>query len=155
VESPVATDGSFGFSDILPGNYSARLSLSGHVISTSVQVGNNDVTNLTINYPRRFSVAAHVLVEGDTADPPYIPPIALEARSSRGEVVSSSTTSTSPSPLVLTVSDGEHRISVRNLPAGYALKSMRYGSVDLQDTPLTVDGPITWEIVVRLVKTAR
>ena len=34
VESPVASDGSFGFSDVLPGNYSARLSLSGHVIQT-------------------------------------------------------------------------------------------------------------------------
>jgi hypothetical protein len=29
---------------------------------------------------------------------------------------------------------------------------MRYGNVDLQTSPLVVDGPITWEIVVRLVK---
>jgi hypothetical protein len=63
VESPVSPDGSFEFTDILPGNYSARLSLSGHVVATSVNVGNNDVTNLVINYPRLFSIGAHVLVE--------------------------------------------------------------------------------------------
>jgi hypothetical protein len=30
---------------------------------------------------------------------------------------------------------------------------MRYGTIDLQKSPLKIDGPITWEIVVRLVKT--
>jgi hypothetical protein len=154
VESPVATDGSFSFPDVLPGNYSARLSLSGHVISTNVIVGNSDAS-VTINYPRLFSIGAHVLVEGDSADPPNIPPVTLEARSSTGAVVRSSPSSGSPSPMVLTVSDGDHRISVPNVPAGYTLKSVRYGTVDLQEAPLKVDGPITWEIVVRLVKTRR
>ena len=39
VESPVSPDGSFTFTDILPGNYSARLSLSGHVVSDIRQRG--------------------------------------------------------------------------------------------------------------------
>jgi hypothetical protein len=94
-----------------------------------------------------------VLVEGDSTDPPNIPPVTLEARSATGAVASSSAASNGNTPLVLTVSDGEHRVSVRNVPAGYTLKSIRYGTVDLQQTPLKVDGPITWEIVVRLVKT--
>jgi hypothetical protein len=153
VESPVAPDGSFSFSNILPGNYSARLSLSGPVVSTSVNVGNSDVTNLTINYPRMFPIGAHILVEGDTANPSYIPPIMLEARSATGAVVTSSPSSGNSSPVILPVSNGEHRISIRNIPAGYTLKSIRYGAVDLQKSPLVVDGPITWEIVVRLEKT--
>jgi hypothetical protein len=152
VESPVAPDGSFGFTDILPGNYSARLSLSGHVISASVNVGNNDVTNLVITYPRLFSIGAHVLVEGDAADSMNVPSITLVATSTTGSVTSSSTASSTPTPLVLTLPDGEHKISVRNVPAGYTLKSMQYGTIDLQKAPLKVDGPITWEIVVRLVK---
>jgi len=152
VESPVAPDGSFGFTDILPGNYSARLSLSGHVVSAQVSVGNNDVANLVINYPRLFSIGAHVLVEG-AADNSIIPAITLNATSGAGSVVSSSASSGSPTPLVLTVPDGEHRISVRNMPAGYTLKSMQYGTIDLQKAPLKVDGPITWEIVIRLEKT--
>jgi hypothetical protein len=152
VESPVAPDGSFGFTDILPGNYSARLSLSGHVISASVNVGNNDVTNLVITYPRLFSIGAHVLVEGDAADSMNVPSITLVATSTTGSVTSSSTASSTPTPLVLTLPDGEHKISLRNVPAGYTLKSMQYGTIDLQKAPLKVDGPITWEIVVRLVK---
>jgi len=152
VESPVSPDGSFAFTDILPGNYSARLSLSGHVVAGSVNVGNNDVTNLVINYPRLFSIGAHVLVEGDAADSMNVPPITLTATSATGSVVSSSPASGPPTPLVLTLPDGEHKISVRNVPAGYALKSMQYGTIDLQKAPLKIDGPITWEIVVRLVK---
>jgi hypothetical protein len=154
-ESPVAHDGSFAFAGILPGNYSARLSLSGEVSATSVNVGSSDVTDLRITYPRRFHVLAQVLVEGDTADVPNVPPIVLEGRSSAGVVAASSAVSDIPGIMLLTVSDGEHKISVRNVPAGYALKSMRYGAVDLQKEPLKVDGPITWEIVVRLARTER
>jgi hypothetical protein len=154
VESPVAPDGSFAFKDILPGNYSARISLSGPTISTSVRLDNQDVTNLTINFPRRFYIGAQVLVEGDTARVPNVPPLVLEARSATGAVATSSAATGAPSPLVITVSDGEHKVSVRSLPAGYTLKSIRYGEIDLMQQPLKVDGPITWEIVVRLVKTA-
>jgi hypothetical protein len=154
-ESPVAPDGSFAFAGILPGNYSARLSLSGEVISTSVNVGTSDVTDLRITYPRRFHVLAQVLVEGDTSDAPNVPPIVLEGRSSAGTVAASSAASDIPGIMLLTVSDGEHKISVRNVPAGYVLKSLRYGAVDLQKEPLKVDGPITWEIVVRLARSDR
>jgi hypothetical protein len=154
-ESAVAPDGSFAFAGILPGNYSARISLSGEQIGTSVNVGSSDVTDLRITYPRRFHVITQVLVEGDNTDAPNVPPIVLEGRSSAGAVTASTTVSDIPGIMLLTISDGENKISVRNVPAGYVLKSMRYGAIDLQKEPLTVDGPITWEIVVRLAKTGR
>jgi len=155
VESAIAPDGSFAFSDILPGSYSARLSISGQQFSTSVRVDNQDVMNLTIAYPRRFHIAAQVLVDGDTANTPNISSVVVEARSSTGTVATSSRSPENPSTSVLTVADGEHKISVRNVPAGYVVKSIRYGTLDLQEQALTVDGPITWEIVVRLVKAGR
>lgn len=154
-ESPVAPDGSFAFAGILPGNYSARISLSGEQIGTSVNVGSSDVTDLRITYPRRFHVITQVLVEGDNADAPNVPPIVLEGRSSTGAVTASTTVSDIPGIMLLTVADGENKISVRNVTEGYVLKSMRYGAIDLQKEPLKVDGPITWEIVVRLAKTGR
>jgi hypothetical protein len=152
VESPVAPDGAFAFADVLPGTYSLRLSLSGQIIQTSVRLGNIDLTGVTINFPRRFTIAAHVLVEGDAAKLAPVPRITLEARSATGTIARASEASTGSSPLAITVSDGEHRISVSNVPAGYAVKSVRYGTLDLQKEPIKVDGPITWEIVVRLVK---
>jgi hypothetical protein len=155
VESPVAPDGSFSFTDILPGNYQIRLSLSGPTISTSVRVDNQDVTGVTITFPRRFYVAAHVVVEGDTGAAPA-PKVTLEATSATGATVTATTIAQSTGgPMQLALPDGEHKISVRNIPAGYILKSLRYGTTDLQESPLKIDGPITWEIIVRLVKTAR
>jgi hypothetical protein len=149
VESPVAPDGSFSFTDILPGIYSARLSLSGEVISTAVNVGNVDVANVVINYPRRFSVVAHVIVEGD-GPTPVIPSIALQATSTSGKTATASTNANAPA--LLTVSDGEHNVSLPHVPEGYRLKSIMYGGVDLLKQPLKIDGPVNWEIVVRLVK---
>jgi hypothetical protein len=113
-------------------------------------LGNVDVTNVVIDYPRQFSVAVHVLVEGDNSG--NVPSVVLEARNASGGIVTSSLGSGNNTPLVLTVSDGEHKISVRNVPAGYVLKSMRYGTIDLMEAPLKVDGPITWEIIVRLAR---
>jgi hypothetical protein len=153
VESPVAPDGSFSFKDIPPGNYTARLSLSGLVVSTAVRVDNRDVTDLIINHPRRFAVAAHVVIDGDTGAAPT-PPVTLEARHPSGQVVTSAVIpSSSGGPMQMQLSDGDHKISVTSIPTGYVLKSLRYGTTDLQESPLKVDGPITWEIIVRLVKT--
>ena len=39
VEGRINPDGSFSFSNILPGNYAARLSLSGLSVGTSISVG--------------------------------------------------------------------------------------------------------------------
>jgi hypothetical protein len=155
VESPVAPDGSFGFTDILPGNYQIRLSLSGPTISTSVRVDNQDVTGVTITFPRRFFVAAHVVVDGDTGAAPA-PRVTLEATGATGTTVTATTIAQSTGgPMQLALPDGDHRISVRNIPDGYILKSLRYGTTDLQESPLKIDGPITWEIIVRLVRTGR
>jgi len=153
VESPVAPDGSFSFKDIPPGSYTARLSLSGLVVTTPLRVDNRDVTDLIISHPRRFAVAAHVVVDGDTGAAPT-PPVTLEARHTSGQVVTSAVISTSSGgPMQMQLSDGDHKISATSIPTGYALKSLRYGTTDLQESPLKVDGPITWEIIVRLVKT--
>jgi hypothetical protein len=153
VESPIAPDGSFAFKDIPPGTYQARLSLSGVVIVASVRVDNQDVTGLTIAHPRRFVVAAHVVVDGDTGAQPT-PKVTLEAKNAAGGTTTATVIGTSSGgPMQMSLPDGEHTVSARNIPAGYQLKSIRYGTTDLQEAPLKIDGPITWEIIVRLVKT--
>jgi hypothetical protein len=53
--------------------------------------------------------------------------------------------------ILLNVKDGEYNVTVRSVPSGYQLKSITYGTIDLRTTPLKIDGPVTWEIIVRLV----
>jgi hypothetical protein len=52
--------------------------------------------------------------------------------------------------IMLNVKDGEYTISARNLPTGYRVQSIMYGTTDLQKEPLKIDGPVTWEIILRL-----
>jgi hypothetical protein len=150
-ETSVNSDGSFVFSKVLPGTYVARVSLSGLPVTRQFSVTDHDVTDLIIDYPREFVVATHVLVEGGSAE--AAPSIVVDAKNTK---TGASRTALSISNLaMLSVNDGEYNVSVRNLPEGYQLKSMMYGTTDLQKTPLKIDGPVTWEIVVRLMSVAR
>jgi hypothetical protein len=148
IEAPVNPDGSFVFSKVGPGNYSARLSLSGLSASTAVAVGNLDVTNIVIAYPREFIVTGHIIVEGGAAG--NAPPVTLEANDAKTGATRRSNIANN-GVMLLSVKDGEHNISVRSLPSAYRIKSIMYGTVDLQKAPLKIDGPPTWEIIVRVV----
>src|SRR5204863_1308217 len=80
-EASVNPDGSFLFPRVIPGNYTARLSLSGLSAGRPVTIGNQDVTDLFINYPREFVVGGHVIVDGaGTAEPPVVTIEAKDAK---------------------------------------------------------------------------
>jgi hypothetical protein len=145
-EAPVGPDGSFAFSKVLPGNYIARLSLSGLSSGTQISVADRDLTDVLITYPRRFIVAAHIIVESAAAASPGI---LLEAKPAGGSGRGDSSININ-NVVMLNLKDGEYNISVRNIPAGYQLNSIMYGTSDLQKMPLRIDGPVTWEIIVRL-----
>src|SRR5262249_49759198 len=136
---------------VLPGNYVARLSLSGLAAARQVTVADRDLTDVIIAYPREFVVASHILIEGGPSDD--APAVVLEAKGLKP--ASASWTALSVNNLaMLNIKDGEYNVSVRSVPAGYRLKSITYGPTDLQKAPLKIDGPVTWEIIVRLVAEA-
>jgi hypothetical protein len=146
-EASVNPDGSFHFSGIIPGNYVARLSLSGLTAGTSISVGDRDVSDAVIEYPRQFVVTGHVLVEGGSAANP--PQITLEAKPATGRATTAD--GIGNGVIMFTLKDGEYSVSVRGVPSGYQVKSIVYGTTDLQKEPLKIDGPVTWEIILRLV----
>jgi hypothetical protein len=148
IESPVGADGSFSFTGVIPGNYTARLSLSGLSNGTGVTVRTQDVKDLVINYPRDFIVTGHIIVEGGGATVP--PDVMLEAKNAAGMTRRSDTVNNGV--IVFNLKDGEYSIAPRSIPAGYQLKSIMYGTTDLQKVPLKIDGPVTWEIIVRLTR---
>jgi hypothetical protein len=148
LEASVSPDGSFVFPKVIPANYTARLSLSGLSAGRTIAVGDRDVTDVVIEYPRDFVVTGHTIVEGGGNGP--VPDVVLVAKNAAG--VSRTSTNANTGVLILNVKDGEYNVSLRSVPAGYQLKSMTYGTTDLQKAPLKIDGPVTWEIIVRLVQ---
>jgi hypothetical protein len=147
VEAPVNADGSFAFARVIPGSYLARLSLSGISAGSSITVGNRDVTDAIITYPREFVVTGHTIVEGGAAG--ASPQVVLEAKPGAGRSTTSNIVN--GGVIMLNVKDGEYNVSAKSIPSGYQLKSIMYGTTDLQEAPLKIDGPVTWEIIVRLV----
>ncbi|HLQ77111.1 MAG TPA: hypothetical protein VK210_07135 [Terriglobia bacterium] len=151
LEAPLGADGSFSFSRILPGSYLARVSLSGlQQISAPLSVTNKDVTGFAISVPPGYAIAGQVLVEG--APVGFASPVVvLEARSSTG-AITASTGSSVGKPFLFRLEPGSYDISTRTVPAGYQVKSVIYGTTDLMKEPLKIDGPIPWEIIVRLTR---
>jgi hypothetical protein len=146
VESSVSADGSFSFTGVIAGNYTARLSLSGLSSGKGITVRNQEVKDLVIDYARDFIVTGHIIVEGGPATAP--PDVVLEAKSAAGITRRSDTVNNGV--IIFNLKDGEYNIAPRSIPAGYQLKSIVYGTTDLQKAPLKIDGPVTWEIIVRL-----
>jgi hypothetical protein len=145
-ESTVDPDGSFRFLKVIPGTYNARLSLSGLTAATGFTVSTKDVTNLLIAYPREFVVTGHILVEGGGST--NTSQLVLDAKPRDGRATTA--TVDNNGVIMLNVKDGEYNISARNAPAGYRVQSIMYGTTDLQKAPLKIDGPATWEIILRL-----
>jgi hypothetical protein len=139
LETSVGADGAFTFPKVLPGRYIVYLRLRAQ---TQVTVGNKDVTDLTVAYPRDILVSGHVIVEGAQTVPPGI--------MVEGKGPSGTSQSRAGGTFILSLGNGENAISVRNIPEAYRLKSITYGDVDLQKEPLKLDGPAYWEIIVKL-----
>jgi len=139
LETTIGADGAFTFPKVLPGNYIVYLRL---LSQPPVVVGNKDVTDLIVAFPKEILVSAHVIAEGIPTPPPTI---SLEGKGPAG-----TTQSRGAGSFVLSLGIGENSISVLNIPQAYRLKSITYGDVDLQKEPLKLDGPATWDIIVRL-----
>jgi len=139
LETTIGADGAFTFPKVLPGNYIVYMRL---LSQTPVVVGDKNVSDVIVAFPREILVSAHVIAE-DVQGPP--PTIGLEGKGQAG-----TTQSRGSGSFVLNLGKGDNSISVLNIPPAFRLKSITYGDVDLQKEPLRLDGPATWDIIVRL-----
>jgi hypothetical protein len=150
-EALLNPDGSFVIPNVTPGNYQARLINSGASVQVPVMVGATDVTGVTIPIPKERVVTGLILVE-DGIRPTGI---TVDAKSASGQTISSTVPTAyqgtnSGQFVLLKMEDGEYGMSVRNLPAGYSVKSMTYGTTDLLKAPLKLDGLAVWTVTVRV-----
>jgi hypothetical protein len=158
LEAMLRPDGSFTFNNVTPGNYQLRV-ISPFIMQQLVPltVGSTNLTDVTISMPQERWVTGRVVIEGSSAPPPGV---SAEVRSADGRIIPATT----PSPyqgtntgqfFVFRLRSGEYTVSLRSIPAGYQLKSLSYGTVDLLKQPMKVDGTAGWDIVARLVPDRR
>jgi hypothetical protein len=52
--------------------------------------------------------------------------------------------------LRIMVPEGEMTFAVRDVPAGYQVKSFTYGDLDILKNPLKLDDPAIWTFVLKI-----
>ena len=134
----VARDGTFELPDVLPGSYIISASYRSELTaSTSIVVGNTDVTGIEIKLPRQVTVSGQAKLEGNGP----IPLVGLQLNGASG----SSVVSVQPRPdgsFTIDLPEGEFSASftTRSLPPGFTVSAMSYGDADLLTQPLRVSG---------------
>jgi hypothetical protein len=174
--SNIGANGAFEFTNISPGDYSLSLSGAGFVLSPviPVHVANTEVRNIEMIVPRWKQVSGQVAVDGGGPLPqvrlllkPVKDPIAkpgVKALSPSGFVTNDMAPALVPiTPIVnldlkpdgtfvARIPDGDWNVSFYSeLPAGYAIKSLTYGTVDILRSPLKLR--LSEDAAVRLVVT--
>ena len=136
IDLPMNVDGTFEITDVPPGQYlliPLGFETSG-VKATPITVGDRDVRDVEVPLPLWVDVIAHIRLvdENDNVlpNPPDYAGIRMELSNPRYNGVSG---------LRRLVPEGEYAVSLRQLPAGYLVKSITSGARDLSKTMLNVD----------------
>lgn len=147
LNATINPDGSFEFLKVYPGDYTARLTgaLPNMVVppTADVHVLNADVTGVDLVMPRQREISGRIVLEGRGVMPRIgFPLTVLSARLTGSTPSSTIFININPQPdgtFKITVPEGEREVGAANgLPAGYAVKTMLYGSTDLVSNPLKV-----------------
>ena len=146
----IGADGSFEFPRVYSGNYQARINgfaSNAGAPAVEVNVGNSDVRNVELIVPRQKEISGRLVLEGRGA----LPRLNIPIVSATGAMTGRSTlVSINPKPdgtFRIAVPEGEHQVGrPSNLPAGYSLKSVHYGSTDLAGISLKVTATDTAEL---------
>jgi hypothetical protein len=137
-----APGGAFLFRGLLPGEYAVEASSGADRVRqdergfVSLQVANEDITNVVVTLQKAASVSGRILFE-DTA--PSLPPgnaITISPQPVRRAMYIPSRPATVDADHAFTLTDlfGPNRLNVQGLPRGWAVKSIRYRGQDITGT---------------------
>ena len=143
-EGPLAADGSFEFSRVRPGTYNLFVSSGSLAQPISITVADKDVTDIEAVVVTTVVVSGSLYVEGDGVRPRLF----LSFTPFKGGVTVPSATILPNGAMRATLPEGDYRLGWSGLPAGYELKSITSGSVDLVANTLKVSADQTLQPIL-------
>ena len=151
-ETFVGSDGTFTFTNVVPGFYNAQVSFSNANKLATIDVGGTPVTGLEFSLPVAILSGRILLDDGTPIPDPEL-------------FVSGVTTIVSPNIVISTLlpfsaggtfaglpDHGESQFYFRNLPEEYEIRSIMAGSIDLTKELLNFDGTKSFSIEVRVAR---
>jgi hypothetical protein len=155
MRTEVKTDGTFEFKDVPAGAYTVQflgrggaLLIGGSGAPRSTQVPltvEDDVTLADFTLPAFFEVRGRILVDGEAGLPPELELIQAQAKS-----VNATRNAPRGATFTLILPAGSYEMGVTPLPMNYSLESISSGDRELRSTPLTLNSPMTSDLVIRL-----
>jgi hypothetical protein len=152
LQTTVSRDGAFEFPAVFPGNYNVAFSpaVSGSV--PAINVGAKDLTGIELNIPRLKEIVGRMVLEGSGPMPRLVVPMNSIASTPDRTATSFMNMAINPQPdgtFRVNMLEGERRAGpVSGLPAGYTVKAMTYGTVDLLSSAMKVTIADTAELLV-------
>jgi len=139
---PVSPDGSFTFTNVQPGSYTAITIPSPSVDrQTAVTVGNQELNEIQVVPPATIQIPGRIDIEGGGKLKKLSAPMTIETY--HLPVQTPLFTVQPEASFKVSVLEGENRLVLRNVPSDYAVVSMTYGSADLLRNLLVPDAANT------------
>jgi len=158
--SAVKPDGSFEFPKVYPGTYTARITppnpasagnLNFGLATATINPSGSDITGLEIAVPRQKDIVGKLTLDGRGLMPRFAIPLAPVAGTSSPQAQYMGIDPKPDGSFTISVLEGTRQVGVpNNLPAGYTLKSMTYGTTDVLKNPMKVAMSDTAELRVTL-----
>jgi hypothetical protein len=132
----VNSDGSFRFEGIWPGSY--QLYMGESATPLPVTIIDHDISGIEVVVPATVTLSGVLVVDGGGLRPRTIGSFTpyTEGLSALPFAV------VTDAHFSIDLPEGEYRVLVEQLPAGYSVKSIQWGSIDLLASPLKAVAPI-------------
>src|SRR5262249_18031829 len=139
----IAPDGTFEFPNVQPGNYVLNIGIP--VPTQPIVVGSSDISGLEFEAPNIHSVPVRVTTEGLGATVPRLLFTIAYRNGTTGIVAGNGPDGT----IRVLMPEGEHRVTPN--VAGFRVKSLTYGSIDVLKDPIKIGPTDREDLVIALV----